>query len=247
MRNFFLITTISCSMILTACMVSDIKVEKSEVTPSTYQSHGLPIKRSVGMLRRLLILPARIDFSPENTNWCPDNVNWDVFKRAIANDSLNYLARDRGYEVITTDPSATNHQIIAIPHEELENLNDQLIEYGENYPEGVPPTSIANFIKKIGNNTKVDGIVIIHGSFTELTWIDDLSWIGSFALTIPISMARIGIRLKSEIFEVATGKLVWAAAVKVGGQPIVSFYNHNPITGLFDNIEPAVPKVLIAP
>ncbi|MEI6070053.1 MAG: hypothetical protein WCP96_22205 [Methylococcaceae bacterium] len=111
MGIFFRITTIYFSMVLTSCMFSDIKVETSEVTPSTYQSHGLPIKRSVGMLRKLLILPARIDFSPENTKWCPDNINWDVFKHAIANDSFNYLVRDRGYEVITTDPSATNHQV----------------------------------------------------------------------------------------------------------------------------------------
>ncbi|MEI6069293.1 MAG: hypothetical protein WCP96_18310 [Methylococcaceae bacterium] len=138
-------------------------------------------------------------------------------------------------------------EVIDIPLSELENLTGQLTEYGEDYPKGIPPTTIANIVKKIGNNTKVDGILIIHGSFTELTWIDDLSWFGSFALTIPISMARIGIRLKSEIYEVATGKLVWAATVKVGGQPSVGFYNHNPVTGLFDYIEPAVPKVLIAP
>jgi len=61
-------------------------------------------------------------------------------------------------------------------------------------------------------------------------------------------MIRIGTRLEADLFEEATGQLVWSCNIFVGGSPFASTMKFTPLSErLFDLIEPAIPAVLTEP
>jgi hypothetical protein len=107
------------------------------------------------------------------------------------------------------------------------------------------PAPLATRVRELATAAQADGVVIVHGRATTLTWLDGAAWLATFALAIPVSMARIGTRLEADVFEAATGRLVWASRIRSWGAP--GSERPQLARSLFDPIEPALPAVLSVP
>ena len=76
-----------------------------------------------------------------------------------------------------------------------------------------------------------------------LTWLDGLSWYVTLSFSIPISMARCGPRAEAEIYETASGRLVWRSRVRGSGDTTGAEL----ADALFEPLELAWPRVLSRP
>jgi hypothetical protein len=81
----------------------------------------------------------------------------------------------------------------------------------------VPPTFDRENLAALGRTLGVDGVLVLRGRYVYLTWLDGLSWYVTLTFSIPISMARLGPRAEAEIYETASGRLVWRSRVRGAG------------------------------
>lgn len=244
MKRIIVLFVTFCFYALFACSSTTVTT-KSDVTPITYKGIDGNLERSVGKLRRLAILPLQVKVSPEDQRLCIDPCDWDLLLKNIAKDSYDYLQEKRGYEVISLDPRVSPPDIEGISSDQSEKIAKVIIQHAASLTEEAnSQPEIETLIRDFGKRLKVDGIVVIKGSATDLTLIDGASWYLTFALSIPISMARIGLRLEARIYETTTGKFVWGCKIYRGGSPFASSFSGS---DLFGTIEPAVPEVMTLP
>lgn len=232
---------------LGGCVTSThIAVSEKEVAPRTYFPEPTTVERSVGKLRRLVVLPIVLQTSPEDPKLCFDPCDWPGLRRGLANAVVLYLARERGYEVSSVDPDVESPAPIGLEGAALANAAHRLAEFAGSRSAGAPPAEIAALVNSIGVQADIDGVVVLHGSVTVATWLDWAVFSASFTLAAPIFL-RATASLEADIFEVAHGHLVWAGTYfKVLGMGTTPAPDKI-ITGLFDQIEPALPAVFTRP
>jgi len=223
-----------------------IAVSEKEVEPRTYSPEPTTVERSVGMLRRLVVLPIVLQTSPEDPKLCVDPCDWPGLQRGLANSVVLYLARERGYEVSSVDPAVESRVTIGLERATLANAARKLADFARSRSAGAPPAEIAGLVNSIGVHVDADGVVVLHGSVTVATWLDWAVTYGSFAMAAPIFL-RATASLEADIFEVAHGHLVWAGTYfKVLGMGMAPAPDQI-IADLFDQIEPALPAVFTRP
>jgi hypothetical protein len=235
---------------LVGCATTNVVVSSPTVTAITHRPEDQSLQRSVGLLRRLAILPLQLDFTPQNPERCALPCNWEGWRRGLANNVMDYLSTGRGYEVVTLDPLAPSHVTVDLTDGELQERVSRLATFASRRSTDPPPEELAVMVRDLGTRAGVDGIVILHGSTTTLTWMEvaaafplALSGYGLLA-AIPVEMARLGTKLEADIFEVATGRLVWTSVFSAYSKPSVP---SAAVAALFDPIEPALPAVLTRP
>jgi hypothetical protein len=232
---------------LGGCVTStNIAVSEKEVAPRTYLPEPTTIERSVGMLRRLVVLPIVLQASPEDPKLCVDPCDWPGFRRGLATSAVLYLARERGYEVSSVDPDVESHASIGLEPPALAEAARRLADFARGRPAGSPSAELAALVKSIGVQADVDGVVVLHGSVTVVTWLDWAVIYGSFGMAAPIVL-RATASFEADVFEAAPGRLVWAGTYSkvlgVGMAPAPAEI----VTDLFDPIEPALPAIFTRP
>lgn len=221
------------------------------VTPMTHQPEHGSVSRSIGLLRRLAILPPQIEFFPSDPKNCMGECDWDRLRLDVAQAVPKYLAEWRGYEVVVLDPLVPEHGSVELPSQRLEDFAGALATFAEQRSSEPPSGELAETVRLVGKQTWVDGLVVVRGSVTALTWVEGwsafplaLSGYGLLA-ALPVEMARIGSKFEADIFEAGTGRLVWASVYSSSGNPLAGPESRNDlVTQLLDPIEPALPTVM---
>lgn len=197
----------------------------------TYIATQDQLSRSVGKLRRLLILPAAV-----KTKDCPGNPSDNELSDILYKATGRYLCDWKGYEVLFQNTKS---------EENLKQFVTRLGEWQEgDVGDGFPSQTDCITLKKIANEAQVDGIVIIHGKIYCLNVIDITLYF------MIIGMPNWGRKLFDEnlsagIYEAKHGRLIWKHHINVlhpsvGGGTDPSTW----ATRLFSNIENAIPAVL---
>lgn len=189
------------------------------------------LSRSVGKLRRLLILPAVVE-----TKDCPTNPSDNELSEILYKATERYLCDWKGYEVLFQ-----NRKI----EENLKQLVMRLGDWQEgDVGDGFPSQTDRLTLIKLANEVQVDGIVIMHGKIYCLNAIDITLYF------MIIGMPNWGRKLFDEnlsagIYDANSGRLTWKHHINVlhpgvGGGVGPSIW----ATKLFSNIENAIPAVL---
>jgi hypothetical protein len=236
---------------LEACASTNVIVNASAVVPMTHQPQTGSVTRTTGLLRRLAILPARIEFTPSDPKRCVETCDWDRLRLEVAENVPSYLADWRGYEVVALDPLLVNHASVELPGVSLDDFVGELATFAEQRSTEPPSEQLTNSVRQVAKQLWVDGIVVIRGSVVVGTWIEAglglalaASGYGLLA-ALPIQMARVGSKFEAYIFETAVGRLVWASVYSSGGNPLAQPpAANNVITQLLDPLEPALPAVM---
>ena len=249
-------STALCAMVagwlwLGGCSGTKVIINASAITPITHQPERGSVPRTIGLLRRLAVLPARMEFTPENPKRCMGPCDWDRVRLDTATNVPAYLSESRGYEVLVLDPLLADHASVELPGASLDDFVKELETFAEQHSSEAPPEHLAHSVRLIGRQLWVDGIVLVRGSVVLGTWTEaalgfalGFSGYGLLA-ALPIQMARVGSKFEAFIFETALGKLAWASVYSASGNPFAEAPSVNKvITELFDPIEPALPKVM---
>jgi hypothetical protein len=252
MRCGTLLSIVAAGLIWGAgCASTNVIINSSAVTPITHQPESGSVRRTIGLLRRLVVLPARLEFSPSASKQCLDLCNWEQLSLEVAQKAPSYLAEWRGYEVVRLDPLLPDHASVELPIGSLDGFVDELLALAEQRSSEPPGEQLASSVRSVGKQLWVDGLVVIRGSVTVPSRIDlglafplAASGYGLLA-ALPLQMVRIGSKFEVYIFETETARLVWAAVYSSGGNPVAKSPSGNDvIMELLDPIEPALPAVM---
>jgi hypothetical protein len=147
-------------------------------------------------------------------------------------------------------PDLLQPATIDLPIGDLNELVGHLADFAEQRSSEPPPEDLAVTVRMLGKKAWVDGVIVIKGNVTALTWIETwlafplaLSGYGILA-AIPLEMVRLGTKIEADIFETQTGKLIWASVYSSGGNPFAGAPSANIMAELLDAIEPALPGVM---
>lgn len=225
------------------CASASVTHCAEDVVASTYTViEGARLERTVGKLRRLAVLPVQLEVSPRDPRWCLAPCGWEGLAPVIESEAVDCLSGKRGYEVL--GPGALGGAVPGgFSREELEALA-RLLAAAAAGGTGASPDEAAQRVCDLGRQARLDGVVVVQGRATSLCLADWVAGCASFTLTFPISFLRIGVSLRADIFEAATGRHVWTAKLRRGWAPDAA--NHYGLE-LFDLIEPALPRVFTLP
>lgn len=235
---------------LIGCSSVNVVVNSSTVMPLTHQPESDSVQRTVGLLRRLLILPPRIEFFPSDPKNCIEDCGWETLTSHIVEGVTSYLSERRGYEVVLPELLLHPDQVAVDPVANLDEFVQQLAVFAEQRSSEPPSEDLAVTVRMLGKKAWADGLVVIKGNVTALTWVEAwlafplaLSGYGILA-AIPIEMVRLGSKIEADIFETQTGKLIWASVYSSGGNPFAGALSASLMAELLDPIEPALPAVM---
>lgn len=215
------------------------------VTPLSYQPTRIKIPRTVGMLRRLLVIPL-VESGPKTCGGTGEP--GEVSSSYDTGGAIRYLASAKGYEIV---------ELTATPYSEQQGgpavtaMANEFVRWMEkSKPESTIPENLLQFIRGAGSSAGADGVVVLH-IFTDCLrnhlvqrLLTDLVTIGAAETdrrTNPPTRV-----LHASIYELATGRLIWQRA----GGDAEQFADRTlvtpitPMREIFQSIEPAVPKVL---
>jgi hypothetical protein len=232
-----------CSLAL-GCTSASVSRDSKVVMPVTYTVlEGTRMERSVGKLRRLAVLPVQLKVTPKSHKWCLVKCGWGGLDNSIEMEAINCLRDKRGYEVISLD-SPANESAVSFTPEELSRFAKTLADNARAGNPDQPQEEVVTLVKELSGRAGLDGIVVIQGKATSMSLIDWAAGYASFSLSLPLSFVRIGVSLRADVFETATGRNVWTCTLYGGGEP--SADEHYGMV-LLDPIEPAIPRALTRP
>ena len=238
-----LIILASC-FLFTTCASTDVWQTKSSVTPNSYKYYSKHSRHSVGLLRRLLIMPVQfqtlIGGKPyfENRPWFgdPPGLWYSSDKQASQHFyeiAADYLTNWKGYEVIRLNFDQMSTKQPFITNQDMESHTANLNIWSkkpENYSN--PSENIIRIISTLGTVDHADGVIVISGVNKFNSDAKALAVILSASLLWPILLYDVGGSFDAYMYEVNTGKIVW----KSSGAPSIPL--------LFKNLENAIPKTM---
>ncbi|MFQ5539137.1 MAG: hypothetical protein ACE5FB_01955 [Candidatus Binatia bacterium] len=217
--------------------------DSAEITPISYQIPKGQDKRSVGLLRRLAIVPIRFLQGHDIWDWSTSEnlraAGEASVQRALLSQTINLLS-SLGYDVVPLEIYEDIYQEkLTISPAEMQDYLDVLAEWASTFSDGEePPENVANIVSKIGRPLNVDGLVVIEG-LTKPPNITGVLAVLTASLSWPLIFLEGKSELRTDIYEVSSGRIVWRSRVRdvYGGAP-------NMMLGrLFDQLEGAVPLV----
>lgn len=243
MKDFPAAVILILCLLAQGCTSVFVSRSVGDTTPVSFVPlTGSLIERSVGKLRRLAVFPLALEVGPENPKWCLERCAWEGLDSAIEKEVVTCLQDKRGYEIVSlaAGSGGTGPAPVFRP-EEVSALTERLAAHARDGDPLRPPAEVAELVKRIGMRAGVDGIMVIQGKAVTLNVIDYLSWFASFSLLIPVSMARIGVNLRADVYETATGRNVWTGELSSGGVPHREEHYGK---ALCDIMEQAIPRIL---
>jgi hypothetical protein len=174
------------------------------VTPTTYQRVDAPIERSAGKLRRLALLPVKVDvtlpifgglFSKDRTRAVEAQLAkiWSV-------RSAMLLSEDKGYDIVPVeDDGSSPAEFAALAAWAMGSGTDER-----------PGPELARFAAAQAHRLQVDGFVVIRGLRRSPTVTTVLTLLTA-SLAWPLIPFESREEFRGVIVEAATGRVVWRA------------------------------------
>lgn len=207
-------------LLCSACAASVSTWQASdEITPLTYRPVNPSVKRSVGKLRQLVLLPIR--FERVDEDGAPGSVSaWDVEKWASL--TFQILSEEKGYEIL---PMEFYQDILAtalrVSVDAVRRYPDSLERWARDSPDGaLPPEEVVTIVTRLGRVLHADGVILIQVLKRET---------------------------RADIYEVATGRIVWRSRLS-GSAPLLpsrAGLRIRPLESVLEPLEQAVPRVLV--
>ena len=245
MRKFAAALT-SISLLASGCSTTVWRTP-GDVTPATYLPEKTGIKRSVGRLRKLAILPVRFNINEQRSK-CDDIIPFwrpnypkkkkeEAFRRTILKNSAKTLSDWKGYEVVPLTEALLKKTGSGL--EEAKKELDTLAGWAKKSPDGSPPPEeIAGIISRIGGRYDVDGVVLMQGMLKLPSACTFLLVLGTASVAWPLLFVDGKSAFWVDIYEVSTGNIVWRSRGK-GPRSLEGKYSDP-----FKSIEHALPRVL---
>ncbi|MGA8049542.1 MAG: hypothetical protein WCA09_05135 [Burkholderiales bacterium] len=222
-------------------------MSEGKITPLTYAiAEGAPV-RTIGLLRRLAILPVKLETHPSPPPECADTCDFGGLRHAIAEGVPRFLRDYRGYEVIVLPdelPAAAEFTRSAVADitATLRQTRDRSARPAD--------AAVAMHLRELGAALNVDGFVLVSAERSIPT---DAEFLGIGLLTLTFGMYFTGhTALDVQIYEAATGRLVWRSSLRTQGDALWGDSDMLPspikiVVQVLDSIEPAMPAVFARP
>jgi hypothetical protein len=206
------------------------------IKPTTYRLPAYRSEQSVGNLRKLAVLPARIrrvgTFSIAN-----QDERWEA---GLAYDAAGYLSREKGYDAVAVvdDNGAWRPEwIVKTEYGPIENLQ-------EIWEAAASEEDVAAAVSTIGRALNVDGVVS--------TWLEEYDpgstaggalWgmTNIFLLNAPLMYMIMHTNAEAVIYETYSGQPIWRS--KLSGD-VERKIQPSVVRAFFENLENAIPARL---
>ena len=236
------LVVIFATLPVAACTTSTAWEQAADVTPMSYAIPEQTLNRHIGKLRRIAVIPGTFEYVADGK--ARANAR-DAMKHSILDNGINFLTKERGYEAQLLDDmekASASREATSQPRspECLRNL----LTWAKSSGNGSEPTAkVTACVSKIGRPLGVDGLMVIHASV-----VHDKKWrlwltVLTASLAWPTLMSQFKVDASADLFEIATGRIVWrtkfnkSAAEALGMNNVADF--------LLTPIEHALPRVLI--
>jgi hypothetical protein len=238
------------------CSSSYVWEETREITPITYSAWKEPVDRNVGRLIRVGLLPITFDFELQSTLFAGVSDRQAIENRFIEGLSVwtkNILEERKGYEVVALDtmietlsraPDVNEPDV----HETaIARHMDVLAAWAKDSADGAEPRDrVISSVTALGGLLESDALLLISG--WGRTQSDELIALVvlTASLAWPLLLAEEKVSLQADIYEVATGRIVWRSRVfdkEPIGEPEHDLHFLLLIQQLLDPLEPALPRV----
>ena len=212
-------------------------------TPVSYKETPYRSSNSIGLLRRLVIMPvAHEPYKDEYTSVKEQEAAAQSFQKVCA----DFLTDIKGYEILTIkdvggewdwDRIGYNNNAESPESSNLNNLYQQ-------WHEETAGKHTEQVIQKIGRTLNADGVVVMWVKERE-AW-DAIDGILNIAFMNAPLFYNLGYpNIGAWIYETSSGQLVWSAKHSTFGEVEgTSTSNMNHVVNLFVNMENAVPSQL---
>lgn len=226
----------------------------TQITPSSYRESFEAVPRTVGKLRRLVMVSV---IQPAPAVCAGGKEKFDKDSQDKIGEAYYHLYEKKGYDVIPVESFAYEAKA-QIPAKKLAEYSTQLADWtGKSEPDGTPTDSIKHIIDDIGLPVQADGVVILH-AFESCLAADSPALRGLIAISslglseIPASRDNPNSPFKTfpkfvvAVCETRSGRIVWKNTSD-RARMIKLWKWTKPGTELellFDPLDNAVPKVL---
>lgn len=182
---------------------------QSQIKPSSYEYYKSSVPRSVGLLRRLVILPPHYVYM-HNGKRRPDK---EAQYRAQIMTKASVFLRDwKGYEIISYPENQASGRIDIpqVPGQAdpaLQSLFNWLEKY---YLNSTVPDEVKTFISDLHSRFGADGVLVFRGFQRPSSTWNKAAAILTASLTWPLLFLEEKDELQIYLFESSTGDVVWS-------------------------------------
>ncbi len=225
------------TLVLTACATT--WQTEQPVTPSSYQTTRERIPRTVGKLRKLMVLPIRRNAPKVCRGDGEITIDYDDANYTAA---AEYLATQKGYEVMRLD-TARNAAWLN-PEQNRDSLLEITEWFGKKNAHAIPGPLTGELLRNIRTADAADGLLIFvvqmdcKKANTPMRTINAVLSLGISELPYDYDAFLPRVIFRISILETAESRPVWGK------------YHSRDWSGktdeeyLFEDLEPAVPKIL---
>lgn len=218
--------------------------ESRNITPVSYQAAEAGVTQTVGRLRRLVILPLRYERNHAIFESSLTEGQKRKIARAVLVKTTEHLANLKGYEVITLEMYEDIYpEKLGLTPETVAKDVAALTDWARSSADGQPPPPEASAMAAaIGQPLHSDGLLIIqgHSRFCNSGYI---ATVLTASLAFPVLLACNDYEIRADLFEVATGRIVWRSMISsfddLWKKPEFA------VITLFSRLEPVLPADLI--
>ena len=214
---------------------------REKVTPSTYNDYQSNVNRSVGLLRRLLVVPPQFTL----INFWNRKPEMEASQRTAMREGATDFLRDwKDYEIIQyrqiQDKGGQEApEAQSPPDPELKPI----YEWAENSEvDASPPAEVKNLISDLSRRFGTDGVLVLKGFHKAAHPLFVPAAILTVGLAMPLALMDAKLELKAHIFEASSGRIVWRSRIGLfdASKPI-----RQEIERLLSSLENAAPAALI--
>jgi hypothetical protein len=215
---------------------------QEKVTPSSYNDYQSSVNRSVGLLRRLLVLPAQYTVI-HIWNRTPEI---DAPKSTLMLEGATVFLRDwKGYEIIQYPETQNKGGTEAPPAQSQPDPGLKLLyEWTENSEvDSPPPAEVKNLVSDLSRRFGADGVLVLQGFHKAANPLLITSAILTVGLAMPIALMDAKWYEKANIYEASSGRIVWRCRLNLLSKN--SPFDRRDVERLLGSLENAAPAALI--
>lgn len=231
MRNIFFVL-----LSLTICNCTYHYQSQDPLTPVTYETPLYRSADSVGILRRLALLPMEIK-------------SYKGGKYEAANDQeaaaliyegacANFLTEKKGYEIVVVRDADKKWRSELLKNSGYDNIQDLYQEWRQ----GTAEKHTAMVIQKLGRALNVDGVLVIWVK-QEKPWGLTEGILNIVLIDIPLFYHMASPDIGAWIYETSTGRLVWREEYSLFD--VVDTITTDSVINLFTDLQNAIPQQLL--
>jgi hypothetical protein len=187
---------------------------REKVTPSSFHDYQSSVDRSVGLLRRLLVLP------PQYTVIHILNRKPEIdasLSTAMREGATSFLRDWKGYEIIQyRQPQDKGGQWAPPAQSQPDPGLKTIYEWAENAEvDAPPPAEVKNLISDLSRRFGTDGVLVLQGFHKAASPLLVASAILTVGLAMPLALMDAKWELKADIFEASSGRIIWRSRLKL--------------------------------